>query len=141
METLSHDSHDMSILFELTGDFFTGSELDSLHESCAQTACEHSRRGTIAPSPLDLRTAADIPAEKRAADLPQHVVAIVGNPRGRHAGEVRGVTVSADGKLIATISDQDIKIRLWDAATLRPLAALAGNWGFVHCVAISADGH
>ncbi|MFI5454320.1 MAG: sigma-70 family RNA polymerase sigma factor [Isosphaerales bacterium] len=93
------------------------------------------------PSPLDALTAADIPAEKRGAELPENVVAVLGDLRGRHAGEVRGLAMSPDGKLIATIADDDKKVRLWDAETLRPLAALAGNRASVNCVAISPTGH
>src|SRR5262249_24114563 len=57
-----------------------------------------------------------------------------------HAGEVRGLAISPDGKLLATIADQDMRVRLWDAETLLPTGSLAGHRAFVNCVAISPDG-
>ncbi len=72
---------------------------------------------------------------------PKNVVAVLGEVRGRHAGEVRGLALSRDGKLLVTIADQDKKVRLWDAQTLLPLGSLAGHRAFVNCVALSPDGH
>ncbi len=92
------------------------------------------------PFSLDTLRAADIPAEKRLADQPENVVAVLGELRGRHAGPVACLAVSPDGKLLATGADDDKKIRLWDAETLRPVGALAGHRAFVKCVAISPDG-
>ncbi len=95
----------------------------------------------IAPRPaLDALRPADIPPEKRVVDLPESTVAVLGEVRGRHAGEVRGVAFHPDGKLVATIADQDMRIRLWDARTLLPISSLAGHRAFVNCVAISPDG-
>ncbi len=91
--------------------------------------------------PLDALRFADIQEEKRPPDLPKDAVAVLGELRGRHAGEVRCLALSADGKLLATGSDDDMKVRLWNAETLQPVAALAGNRAFVGCVAISPDGH
>ncbi len=93
------------------------------------------------PPPLDALQAAEIPDQKRPLDLPKDAVAVLGELRGRHAGEVRCLALSGDGKILATGADQDTKVRLWDAQTLRPLAALAGHRAFVNCVAISSDGH
>ena len=92
-------------------------------------------------SSLDELRAGDIPPDKRLDGLPKNVVAVLGEVRGRHAGEVRGLALGRDGKLLATIADQDKKVRLWDAQTLQPLGALAGHRAFVNCVALSADGH
>ena len=96
-----------------------------------------------APSPrpaLDALRPEDIPPEKRLADLPESTVAVLGEVRGRHAGEVRGLALSPDGKLLATVSDQDMRVRLWDAETLLPTGSLVGHRAFVNCVAISPDG-
>ncbi len=90
---------------------------------------------------LDALRFADIQEEKRPPDLPKDAVAVLGELRGRHAGEVHCLALSADGKLLATGSDDDMKVRLWNAETLQPVAALAGNRAFVGCVAISPDGH
>ena len=89
---------------------------------------------------LDALRAEDIPADKRLEGRPENVVAVLGEVRGRHAGEVRGLALSRDGKLLATIADQDQKVRLWNAKTLQPLGSLAGHRAFVNCVALSSDG-
>jgi RNA polymerase sigma factor (sigma-70 family) len=93
------------------------------------------------PFSLDALNAADIPAEKRLADQPENVVAVLGELRGHHAGHVLCLAVSPDGKLLATGADQDNNVRLWDAETLCPLGALVGHRAFVQCVTISLDGH
>ncbi len=92
------------------------------------------------PFSLDALKPADIPAEKRLADQPENVVAVLGELRGRHAGPVACLAVSPDGKFVATGADEDVKIRLWDAETLRPLGALAGHRSLVKCLTISPDG-
>ena len=101
--------------------------------------------GTTAKAPssrpaLDALRAEDIPPEKRLVGLPDSTVAVLGEVRGRHAGEVKGLALSPDGKLLATVSDQDMRVRLWDAETLFPTGSLAGHRAFVNCVAISPDG-
>lgn len=89
---------------------------------------------------LDALSRAGIPPEKRLADLPPPTVAVLGEVRGRAAGEVRGLAITPDGKTLATVADQDHMVRLWDAATRLPAVALTGHRGFGHCVAISPDG-
>jgi RNA polymerase sigma factor (sigma-70 family) len=91
-------------------------------------------------SVLDALRPEDIPTEKRLADIPPGTVAVLGDVRGRHAGEVHGLALSPDGKLLASVSEQDKRVRLWDARTLLPVGALEGHRAFVNCVAISPDG-
>jgi WD40 repeat protein len=89
---------------------------------------------------LDALRPEDIPPEKRLAGVPEDPVAVLGEVRGRHAGEVRGLALSPDGKRLASVSDQDKRVRLWDAQTLLPIGALEGHRAVVNCVAISPDG-
>ena len=105
------------------------------HKARQAVAPQASCEDRSAADALDRLRAEDIPADKRLDGLPKNVVAVLGEVRGRHAGEVRGLAASRDGKLLATVADQDMKVRLWDAQTLQPLGALAGHRAFVNCVA------
>jgi WD40 repeat protein/transcriptional regulator with XRE-family HTH domain len=58
---------------------------------------------------------------------------------GEHAGPVRAVAASGDGRLLATAGD-DGTARLWDVANRRELATLTGHTGPVYAVAFSPDG-
>ena len=55
-----------------------------------------------------------------------------------HTGGVLGVTLSADGSLVASVGF-DGMVRLWEASTGAPLATLTGHTGGVRGVALSAD--
>jgi WD40 repeat protein/transcriptional regulator with XRE-family HTH domain len=56
-----------------------------------------------------------------------------------HTGTVRGVTLSADARQLAS-SGEDGSVRLWDPGTGQLLATLQGHTGGVWAVALSADG-
>ena len=56
-----------------------------------------------------------------------------------HVGTVRGVALSADGRLVVS-GGADGTVRLWDVATGQQLKVLRGHTGTVWSVALSADG-
>jgi WD40 repeat protein len=88
-------------------------------------------------SPLDRLELGELPAEERFPDLPEGLAAVLGSGPARHWGRAGRVTLSPDGKTLASAS---VRVRLWDAATLRPLAALEGHANGVTALAFSADG-
>lgn len=95
--------------------------------------------GTAPPSPLDALTAANVPAAERFDGQPPELVAVFGSSLHRHWGQGYCLAVSPDGKTLATGGDDRV-IRLWDAATLKPLGVLAGHKTAVLNVRFSPDG-
>src|SRR5262249_21996415 len=63
----------------------------------------------------------------------------VGREPRRHKGSVRAVVGSADGKTLASASD-DKTVRLWEAASGKELRQLHGHHGPVRSVVYSPDG-
>ncbi|HWC95241.1 MAG TPA: caspase family protein [Candidatus Sulfopaludibacter sp.] len=55
-----------------------------------------------------------------------------------HASTISSLAYSRDGKWLASLSRNDGKVLLWDAAG-RPLHSLPGSWRFAYDLAVSAD--
>jgi WD40 repeat protein len=56
-----------------------------------------------------------------------------------HAGWVRSLVVSPDGKVLVSASD-DQTIKFWDLATGRNFRTVKGHTGGVRCLTFSPDG-
>jgi RNA polymerase sigma factor (sigma-70 family) len=92
------------------------------------------------PAPPAAQTDDDPQALDRHGDpLPPGAVGRLGTVRLRHGGALNGAAFSPDGRLLAT-GGADKTVRLWDAATGRPLAVLRGHTWWVSSVAFSPDG-
>ena len=58
---------------------------------------------------------------------------------GRHAGDIRSLAISANGRIVATGS-RDQTVGLWDARTAAPIHTLVGQGSEVSSVSLSPDG-
>src|SRR5439155_26125988 len=56
-----------------------------------------------------------------------------------HQDDVPGVAFSSDGKILASCSDVDRKLKFWDVATGREIASLTGDGSRLRCLAVSPD--
>jgi serine/threonine-protein kinase len=90
-----------------------------------------TRRGPPAPPPagpplppLEQLTGKQIPEAERFAWQPPGLVQVLGEHRGRHWGPIYSLTVSPDGKWIATAGSSERSVRIWEADTLRERLAL-----------------
>src|SRR4051812_26405761 len=82
-----------------------------------------------------------VPAKKdlHGDPLPHGAVSRLGSLRLRHAGTVCALAFTPDGKTLAS-AGADLVIRLWDPATGREKAHLAGHTEEVRSLAITPDG-
>ena len=71
--------------------------------------------------------------------LPKGAVARMGTVRFRHAGAVRSIAYSPDGKTIASAGDDKV-VRIWDAESGKELRVLKGHKDTIHQVAFSPEG-
>jgi WD40 repeat protein len=70
--------------------------------------------------------------------LPPSGVGRMGTVRFRHADDVRAISLSPDGKQLATAGGSEVVV--WDAATGRTLSRFEGHGATVHAVTIAPDG-
>jgi RNA polymerase sigma factor (sigma-70 family) len=77
--------------------------------------------------------------DRHGDPLPPGAVARLGTVRLRHGGSIHAAAFSHDGRLLAT-GGSDKMVRLWDAATGKPVAVLRGHTQTVTAVAFSPDG-
>ena len=109
-------------------------------EAGSSSPPEAGAQAEAPPSPLDALRAADIPAEQRLPGQPESLVAVLGDNRGRHGGQVRCLAISPDGKTVAAADTQDKDIKLWNVETLQLRTRLVGHRAPVNALAISPDG-
>src|SRR5688572_17137996 len=69
-----------------------------------------------------LAAAGPPPVDSRGDPLPDAAVARYGTARLRHGTAVESLAFSPDGKLLASTSDSENTVRVWDAATGRHVA-------------------
>ena len=69
--------------------------------------------------------------------LPSGALARIGTQRFRHSGSVRGIAYTPDGKLLASVGDEGL--RLWDPTSGKPAVPLVPIFG-LESVAFSSDG-
>src|SRR5262249_2936507 len=71
--------------------------------------------------------------------LPPGALARLGSIRFRHAGFVRSVVFSPDGKIVASMGD-DHAIRLWEVSTGNEICTCPGHSVAIYALAFSPDG-
>jgi WD40 repeat protein len=108
-------------------------------ESDRELPPEQAAAPDIPRSPLDALDPAKIPASERFPWQPAELVAVIGEHRQRHWGPCDALALSPDGRVLATAGYGDRMVRLWDPATMRPLAEVTGHENGIQGLAFSPD--
>jgi WD40 repeat protein len=98
-------------------------------------AVQAAEKVTRLPSPLD-QLPGRIPPEERFEGRPKQLVAVLGERRWRHWGQVYALAMSPDAQTVAS-GGQD-GVRLWNARSGQEQTTLESPW--VVAIAYSADG-
>jgi serine/threonine protein kinase/WD40 repeat protein len=75
-----------------------------------------------------------------ASPTPLEPLTLLGDPRGRHWGNVTALAFSQDSKFLASASQQGPSIHIWDAATLAAVKTLPFPSRHISAMALSPDG-
>jgi WD40 repeat protein len=96
-----------------------------------------SSKWEAVPSPLDQLEAASIPPSERVTGQPEELVAVLGSHAGRPWGEVKRIVCSPDGRYVASLGADSV--RLFSSDTLREVAVLDRE-GKASDIAFAPDG-
>jgi serine/threonine protein kinase/WD40 repeat protein len=99
-----------------------------------QTGTGHpppEQRVVAAASPLDKLDPAAIPPSERFDWQPKELVAVIGEHRYRHWGGAHGIALCPDGSPLASYSEYEAVVRLWDPKTMEPIGEVPGQCHYI----------
>ncbi|MEH2205697.1 MAG: hypothetical protein V7K53_16720 [Nostoc sp.] len=117
--------------FAQSSDGFLGLDQQKAVESSVKAAVK--MRGQLWGVDANTRTQVKLALLKTIHNV------VAPNTLGRHAGEVRGITFSRDGKMLASAS-ADNTVKLWNPITGKEIKTLTGHTDLVNGVSFSPDG-